>query len=53
MTHSPTDNRMSAERCGHLSCVAIANKLKESWIAKFPIIPILYLTIYYPVISNK
>lgn len=53
LTHSPTDNRMSAERCGYLSCVAIANKLRESWIAKFPIIPILYLTVYYPVISNK
>jgi len=52
-THSPTDNRMSAERCAHLSCVAIANKLKESWMAKFPIIPILYFTIYYPVLSNK
>ncbi|VVC24408.1 NAD(P)-binding domain,Short-chain dehydrogenase/reductase, conserved site,Short-chain [Cinara cedri] len=53
LTHSPTDNRMSAERCAHLSCVAIANKLKESWMAKFPILPITYLTVYYPVISYK
>ncbi|NP_001155449.1 dehydrogenase-like isoform X1 [Acyrthosiphon pisum] len=53
LTHSPTDNRMSTERCAHLSCVAIANKLKESWMAKFPFILILYCTIYYPVISYK
>ncbi|XP_050442539.1 dehydrogenase/reductase SDR family member 7 isoform X2 [Adelges cooleyi] len=52
-SHSPTDNRMSAERCAHLSCVAIANKLKESWMAKFPIIPLVYFNVYYPVISNK
>lgn len=44
---------MSTERCAHLSCVAIANKLKESWMAKFPVIPMVYLAIYYPVISHK
>jgi len=53
LTHSPTDNRMSTERCAHLSCVAIANRLKESWMAKFPFILIVYFTIYYPVFSYK
>lgn len=53
LTPSPTDNRMSTERCAHLSCVAIANKLKESWMAKFPILPLTYLTVYHPVISHK
>ncbi|XP_050525503.1 dehydrogenase/reductase SDR family member 7 isoform X2 [Daktulosphaira vitifoliae] len=53
LSHSPTDNRMSAERCARLSCIAIANKLKESWIGKFPIIPLLYLSVYYPILSNK
>lgn len=44
---------MSTERCAHLSCVAIANKLRESWMAKFPIIPIVYFSVYYPVLSYK
>ncbi|XP_025425967.1 dehydrogenase/reductase SDR family member 7-like isoform X2 [Sipha flava] len=53
ITQSSTDNRMSTERCAHLSCVAIANKLRESWMAKFPIIPIVYFSLYYPVLSYK
>lgn len=44
---------MSTERCAHLSCVAIANKLKESWMGKFPIIPVVYFSVYYPVLSFK
>ncbi|CAH1975117.1 unnamed protein product [Acanthoscelides obtectus] len=48
----PTDKRMTAERCGYLNAVALANKTKESWIAIRPIIPLTYMMVYFPVISG-
>ncbi|PSN38452.1 hypothetical protein C0J52_15625 [Blattella germanica] len=42
------DRRMTGERCGRLCAVAIANELNESWIALTPLVPLLYLTLYYP-----
>lgn len=45
---SVSDNRMSAERCGYLCCVALANKVGEAWMAKFPVLPIMYAFVYWP-----
>lgn len=47
-----TDRRMTAERCGYLCAVAIANKLEEAWMALFPIIPLYYIFVYYPNITS-
>ncbi|KAI4471662.1 dehydrogenase/reductase sdr family member 7-related [Holotrichia oblita] len=44
----PTDKRMTAERCGELCAVALANKIPESWIALFPLIPLVYIAVYFP-----
>lgn len=41
---------MTAERCGELCAIAITNKLPESWIAIFPIIPLTYTAIYFPIV---
>lgn len=49
---SPTDNRMTAERCAHLFGVALANNLDEAWMAPFPILPIAYLFSYFPNIAR-
>ncbi|KAK3925775.1 Dehydrogenase/reductase SDR family member 7 [Frankliniella fusca] len=49
---SPTDNRMTAERCAHLFGVALANNLDEAWMAPFPIIPIAYLFTYFPNVAR-
>lgn len=46
----PTDKRMTAERCGELCAVALANKLSESWMALFPLIALLYVAVYSPII---
>lgn len=48
----PTDRRMTAQRCGYLCAVAIANKLPEAWMALFPIIPLYYIFVYYPNITS-
>ncbi|XP_034253292.1 dehydrogenase/reductase SDR family member 7 [Thrips palmi] len=49
---SPTDNRMTAERCAHLFGVALANNLDEAWMAPFPIVPMAYLFNYFPNIAR-
>ncbi|XP_067010251.1 dehydrogenase/reductase SDR family member 7 [Anabrus simplex] len=48
---SSTDRRLSSERCGYLSAVALANRLPEVWIALFPLIPLTYL-VYFPNIAK-
>ncbi|CAH1155746.1 unnamed protein product [Phaedon cochleariae] len=48
----PTDRRMTAERCGYLTAVALANKTNESWMAVFPLIPLTYIIVYFPIIYN-
>ncbi|GLV42811.1 uncharacterized protein CBL_03551 [Carabus blaptoides fortunei] len=48
----PTDRRMTGERCGELCAVALANKLHESWLALFPLIALVYVAVYSPVIYN-
>lgn len=52
MSVQPTDKRMTAERCGYLSAIALANKTNESWIAIFPIVPMVYFFLYFPVMSK-
>lgn len=47
---NPTDKRMTAERCGYLNAVALVNKLPESWMAIFPIIPFTYSVVYFPTV---
>ncbi|XP_050300858.1 dehydrogenase/reductase SDR family member 7 isoform X3 [Anthonomus grandis grandis] len=44
----PTDKRMTAERCGHLNAVAIVNKVGEAWMGLFPLMPMVYVSIYFP-----
>ncbi|ODM94851.1 Dehydrogenase/reductase SDR family member 7 [Orchesella cincta] len=48
-----TDRRMTADRCGYLSLVAIANGLDEAWTALFPVILVLYFCMYQPFIATK
>ncbi|KAF4531954.1 hypothetical protein B566_EDAN006646 [Ephemera danica] len=43
-----TDKRMSADRCGQLCAIAIANELYEGWMALFPLMPMIYFALYYP-----
>jgi len=50
---STTDRRMTAERCAYLCCVAIANKLEESWQGIFPIMTLMYLYTYLPYPTSK
>ncbi|XP_044740567.1 dehydrogenase/reductase SDR family member 7 [Chrysoperla carnea] len=45
---SSTDNRMTADRCGYLCGIALANKVTEAWMAKFPVLPITYAFVYWP-----
>ncbi|KAI5695006.1 hypothetical protein M8J76_003772 [Diaphorina citri] len=49
---SVQDKRMSAERCAYLSSVAIANRLDEAWMGKFPILPMVYIARYCPNIAH-
>jgi len=46
------DKRMTAERCAHLSLVAIANSLPESWICFKPVLPLMYASQYMPAVSK-
>ena len=46
------DHRMTAERCAHLSAVAIANQLDEAWISLQPELSYLYLNQYLPAIAR-
>lgn len=48
----PTDKRMTAERCGFLFAVALANKIYLSWVGLFPISALLYISSHYPTISK-
>ena len=50
---SPTDKRMTAERCARLSLVAIVNEIEEAWITFFPVLPMLYFSQYMPTVSKK
>ncbi|CAG7832414.1 unnamed protein product [Allacma fusca] len=43
---------MSPERCAYLCLISIANRLHESWLSKFPFIPIGYLQLYCPLLSD-
>ncbi|GFO13180.1 dehydrogenase/reductase sdr family member 7 [Plakobranchus ocellatus] len=40
--------RMSTERCAYLSCVAIANRMFESWISENPALLLFYLQQFFP-----
>ncbi|XP_019875109.1 dehydrogenase/reductase SDR family member 7 [Aethina tumida] len=51
-TTQPTDRRMTAERCGDLCAISIANKLRESWMGLFPLMPFTYTAVYFPNIFN-
>ncbi|CAH0547327.1 unnamed protein product [Brassicogethes aeneus] len=51
-TTQPTDRRMTAQRCGDLSAIALANKLGESWMGLFPLMPFTYISVYFPIIFN-
>ncbi|XP_060535151.1 dehydrogenase/reductase SDR family member 7 isoform X2 [Cylas formicarius] len=45
-----SDRRMTAERCGQLNAVAIVNKLSETWIGLFPVVPLTYIAVYFPLV---
>lgn len=47
-----TDRRMTAKRCGELNAIAIANKVSEAWLGVFPMIPIGYFAVYFPVLFS-
>jgi len=47
------DKRMTAERCAELSLIAIANKIPESWICFFPVLPLMYFNQYLPAVSKS
>jgi len=49
---SVTDKRMTAERCAHLSLVALSHQLTESWICFFPVLPLMYFSQYLPTFSK-
>lgn len=49
---SPKDRRMSAERCGELCAISVANKCSESWMGVFPLIPFIYFHQYFPLLYN-
>lgn len=52
ITTQPTDRRLTAERCGQLCAIGIANKIKEGWMAMFPLMPITYCAVYFPLIFH-
>lgn len=41
-------NKISAQRCGTLMGIAIANRLSEVWIAKPIVLQLVYTRMYYP-----
>ncbi|KAK9747243.1 short chain dehydrogenase [Popillia japonica] len=49
----PTDKRMTAERCGELCAVALANRIPESWMALFPLLPLTYVAVYFPIVFRS
>ncbi len=50
---SSTDRRMTAERCARLCLLAVANGLEEAWMALPPVLPLIYVVVYMPVISKR
>ncbi|CAG7785320.1 unnamed protein product, partial [Allacma fusca] len=42
---------MSTERCAYLSLVSMANRLLESWMAKFPFLTTSYMDTYFLIVS--
>ncbi|KAF5301243.1 hypothetical protein FQR65_LT00943 [Abscondita terminalis] len=46
-----TDRRMTAERCGHLCAVALANESREAWLCCFPLLHFCYVYVYFPTLS--
>ncbi|KAK5642664.1 hypothetical protein RI129_008831 [Pyrocoelia pectoralis] len=49
---SPTDSRLTGERCGYLCAVALANETKESWMGIFPVMIFSYFCVYFPLLTN-
>lgn len=45
---SPTERRMTSERCGQLFAIAIANKTMLSWVGIFPVSFFIYICSYFP-----
>lgn len=43
-----TDRRMTAERCAFLMATAIANGCQINFVGPFPVVPLLYISCYYP-----
>lgn len=43
-----TDKRMTAERCGELMAVAIANDCETNFVGPFPVVALMYISCYYP-----
>lgn len=43
-----TDKRMTAERCGELMAVAIANECEVNFVGPFPVVALMYISCYYP-----
>ena len=46
-------NGMTTERCAELICIAISNKLRESWPVKGPALNIMYMAYYLPSLYDK
>uniref|UniRef100_A0A0B7B9Y1 Dehydrogenase/reductase SDR family member 7 n=1 Tax=Arion vulgaris TaxID=1028688 RepID=A0A0B7B9Y1_9EUPU len=49
---SNEDKKMETDRCAYLSCVAIANKLYESWISEHPFLAFTYVNQYFPFLGQ-
>ncbi|RWS29581.1 dehydrogenase/reductase SDR family member 7-like protein [Leptotrombidium deliense] len=50
--HSADSKRMTAQRCGYLMSIAIANKLDEVWVTEHPYLLMLYAMQYFPSITR-
>ncbi|XP_029643056.1 dehydrogenase/reductase SDR family member 7 [Octopus sinensis] len=48
MKMDPNDRRMDTARCARLIILAVANKLDEVWIARHPLLLVMYLCQYCP-----
>lgn len=42
------DRRLTSDRCGYLCAVALANSLREAWMALPPVLPMAYMGCYLP-----
>ncbi|GAB1601426.1 dehydrogenase/reductase SDR family member 7-like [Argonauta hians] len=52
MKMDPKDRRMDTNRCARLITLAVANKLDEVWIARHPLLLLMYLCQYCPSIGQ-